>query len=484
MKRIKTTKMQNIKETRRAFIRKAGLGVVAIPFFVMLSCQMDGSKKSNNARGNILDYGAVGDGKFLNTAAIQKTIDEVAESGGGKVTIPTGTFLSGSIVLKSNITLYLEQGAKLVASKDYNDFVSTGWTPIVGDDIPEGKSTFHFTTVFRKERRAFIIADSVSNCAIEGDGVIDGGHNFPIEWPFDAKRTQLIFIRDSYNINISNLTLAFAENWSIHMVNCEGVNIHGLTIKNSRERITTDGIDIDGCRQVVISDCNIYAGDDCIVLRSSEGHLCENIVVTNCIMTTTCAGIVIGSCATGDIRNATFSNCIIKETGRPLQLKSYEGATYENISFSNIIMDECGGINITMHPLHDKESNMGIIRNISFNGLFYTGNGRIYMEAVEGYPLENISFSNVNWKMTQKLKEKAGLPRGGPHAVHSADLSDEEFYQHSWQPNYIVAAHVRGLQLANIQIHPFEEEDASNLKALYMYNVEGENISNLKLNSN
>ena len=472
--------MKNIKETRRAFIRKAGLGIVAIPFFIMLSCQINGSKKSNNARGNILDYGAVGDGKFLNTAAIQKTIDEVAESGGGKVTIPAGTFLCGSIVMKSNITLYLERGATLVASKDYNDFVDTGWKAIDGEDVPEGKTFFSKSSIFRKERRAFIFAKNVNNCSIEGDGIIDGGHNFPIEWPFDGKRTQLIYIRDSYNIKISNLTLAFAENWSIHMVNCEDVNIHGLTIKNNRERITTDGIDIDGCREVVISDCNIYAGDDCIVLRSTEGHLCENIVVTNCIMTTTCSGIMIGICATGDIRNAAFSNCCIYNTARPIDIDCIDGSTYENISFSNIVMDNCGDILLLMYPYSEKEWQLGRIRNISFNGLQYSGNGRIYMESMKDYPLENISFCNINWEISEEQEKK----RNRKSNYVKSTLSEEEFNQHSWQPNYIIAAHVKNLQLANIQIHPFEEEDASNRKALYMYNVEGENISNLKLNSN
>jgi hypothetical protein len=428
--------------------------------------------------------------KELDSVAIQKAIDLCASNGGGKVTIPAGKYTCGSIIMKSNVTLYLEQGAILNALKDYNDFVDTGWKADLTDDGDLGEDgiplacVFHKKSFFRKERRSFVFAKNVHDCSIEGNGIIDMGFSSPMDWSsFKGRRIQTIYMRDSCNVKITGISLHFAENWAMHLINIEDLEISNLTIKNCRERITTDGIDIDGCRRVVISGCNISVGDDAIVLRSSEGHLCENIVVTNCIITTTCVGLMIGICALGDIRNVTFSNCCLYNTSHPIDIDCVDGSTYENISFSNIVMDKCGDLLISMYPQFEKEHQKGKIKNLSFTGLQYSGYGRIYMESIKDYPLENISFSGVNWEVIEEPerkndnKSKTNKKSGYVHST----LPDEVFHQHSWQPALIVAAHVNGLQLANIQMSFSQDSGIYNKELLYLHDVENKNISEVKL---
>ena len=242
---------------------------------------------------NIMDLGAKPDGITLCTNLIQKAVDDCSASGGGTVTIPPGVFLTGTILLKNNVILHLENGAVLLGSAKIEDY----------------------------EPGNLIRALEAENIGITGNGVIDGqGHMF---WIPTGKKTFrpgiytfahnnpspgiLIHLEGCKNVIIENVTLKGSESWTLHLLGCDEVLVSGIKIRNPLHGPNTDGIDIHACSNVRISDCDIYTNDDAIVLKNRHpkyyGKACENITITNCILTTISNGFKIGTESISDFRN-------------------------------------------------------------------------------------------------------------------------------------------------------------------------------------
>ena len=237
---------------------------------------------------NILYFAAIGDGKTLNTIAIQNAIDDCAASGGGRVTIPTGIYKSGTIWLRSNVELHLEMGAELLASDnldDYNDLDAYEQnTRVVADEGCVGKH--------------LIIAYEIENSAITGLGRINGnchafvdpfyGETILANWGWkrgiavlkDEEKMrlgQLINFVECKNIKVQNITIVDSPCWSLLFHGCKFVQVNSIRVNNPAWMLNSDGIDIDASRYVTVSDCIILTGDDAITLRA-----CEHIVKTNC----------------------------------------------------------------------------------------------------------------------------------------------------------------------------------------------------------
>jgi polygalacturonase len=196
------------------------------------------------AATNIRDFGAKGDGVAKDSAAIQAAIDRAASQGGGTVTLPAGRYLSGTIHLRSNITLHLENGAVLLASPDDVDF-----DPY--EKLPFRSVSDEETTYFH---RALIAAERVHEIAIEGRGVVDGNR---------TKRggPKTIAIKLCDRVSIRGITVRNSPNYSVSLWGCDYVDIDGITILNGY----ADGIDPDSCRYVRIANCYIDARDDAII---------------------------------------------------------------------------------------------------------------------------------------------------------------------------------------------------------------------------
>jgi galacturan 1,4-alpha-galacturonidase len=281
-------------------------------------------------------FGARGDGHTKDTLSIQAAIDTAAKKGGGTVFFPPGKYLTGTIFLRSNVTLYLEGGATILGSQDCEDFplVESRW---------EGKTLQVYAPL--------LFGVSVENVAIEGRGKIDGQGEAWWE-RFRAKklahpRPRCISFQQSKNILLRDISVENSPGWTIHPLLCEGVAIQSVRICNPPDSPNTDGIDPDSCRDVRISDCHITTGDDCIAIKAgTEAELpalripCEDIAITNCTMERGHGGVVIGSEMSGGIRNVVVSNCIFKNTDRGIRLKTRRGrgGRVENIRVSNIIM--------------------------------------------------------------------------------------------------------------------------------------------------
>jgi pectate lyase len=359
---------------------------------------------------NITNYGAVGDSTTLNTRAIQKTVDKASEAG-GKVYVPEGVFLSGTIILKSNVTLQLSPKAKLLGSPDINDYKTMTW------GHHKDRTPWHL-----------VMAKDAENITICGQGTIDG--NGPEywkerehEWAFypekDYRPTPMVEIENCENVIIRDVTMKHAAGWCLHPYNSRNVKINNITILNSPFGPNSDGIDITGCRSVTVSDSYIDCGDDAIALKTTEdSRPCEYITVTNCVLSTNCVAFRVGFESRKDFRYITFSNSVVKKCSRIIDLRSIEGGTIEHVNISGITGNTNSGWVLnrviemdltkenTPHDVTQKEhpnygvkkpvKEVGAIRDISITDLDIYTDGRIMMASVPEGEMSNIYLSNIH----------------------------------------------------------------------------------------
>lgn len=283
---------------------------------------------------DVKQYGAVNDGVTVNTYAFANAIDACSEAGGGTVYIPAGTFLTGTIILKSNVHLFLEAGAVLKFSSDAKDY------PVIISRWEGVKQEVHASCIF---------AEKAENISITGFGMVDGGGEY--WWDLFRRgenqypRPKLISLDSCKHVLITGIKLVNSPSWTVHPLCCDDVTINRITIVNPSDSPNTDGINPESCRNVRISDCHIDVGDDCIAIKAGteeteERISCENITITNCTMIHGHGAIVIGSEMSGDIRNVTVSNCVFEGTDRGIRLKSRRGrgGIVEDIRVNNIVM--------------------------------------------------------------------------------------------------------------------------------------------------
>jgi hypothetical protein len=385
----------------------------------------------------VKDFGAKGDRQSHDHPAIQAAIDACFRTGGGTVEVPSGTYLCGTIHMRSNVSLRLEEGAVLLGSDHAEHYPEICKTPY--GNLPG-------------QIQALIWADEAENVTICGSGVIDGGGSGPLP-PEVAKdvrfRPALIFYRNCQNVKFLDVTMRNSCFWTLHLMRCEYVSIRGITIRANLERINTDGIDPDGCRNVTISDCIIETGDDSIVIKSTEGDVCENIVVSNCLLRSRQAALKIGTEAIGDIRNVSFNNCTIYGSRVALALYMKDGSRYENILFShmNIEADHDFPIIVDVTPRYYRRPAYGKVRNVAFDNLMITAKGRCYLEGWKDHPLENIAFRNITWVIDGNCKTDVRKPTG----ARRVEL-DPNGFDYASQPYHFIAAHAAGLQLHNIRL--------------------------------
>jgi len=292
----------------------------------------------------LTDFGAIGDGVYLNTEVFQKAIDAAAEKGEG-LCIPAGTFLTGTILLKG-VSLYLEAGAVIKGSTNIEDY-------------PEQDYIHNELGALR----ALIINRDVNNVSIIGEGTIDlsgkafydtSVKNVPqskvpfnekqiaeCTYPIGTRPGQCIFFHNSKNVRVSGITILDAPCWTLSFHECENVKVTGLTIDTNLNVPNDDGIHLCSCKGVIISDCNISSGDDCIALSciTNWEKPCEDVVITNCVLRSCSKAIVIGYIYSV-IRNVTISNCIIKESNRGLCFMCNDECGFiENVRVNNMIID-------------------------------------------------------------------------------------------------------------------------------------------------
>ena len=347
---------------------------------------------------NVRDFGAVGDGVTMDTAAIQKAIDA-----GGMVNFPPGTYLTGTLYLKSYGGLHLEQGAKIVASSDPADYNADDFCVQNRPRYHEEASGAHL-----------IVGVEVSHVTISGDGIIDGSRKAFQHTPLPSGKyevdkwrpAQMIYFVESDHINIRNVELNNAPYWTCFIHGCEDVTIYGVKIFTEWRTRNGDGIDIDCSCRVTVSDCIIDTGDDCITLRADLQQLknqdrpCEDVVVTNCIPKTCCNAIRVGV-GSGIIRKAVLGNLVIRETRTGICVVSkygaYAGVNIHNVKFHDIIM-ECKRPFLVQSsikgPLDAEEQHLSDLEFTNISGSADRGS---LIQGNPGYPVKRINFNNLNF---------------------------------------------------------------------------------------
>jgi polygalacturonase len=315
-------------------------------------------------QANVKDFGAVGDGLKMNTAFIQKAIDEVNTKGGGKVIIPEGTFLTGTIHLKTGVELVLEKNAVLLGSTNLADYE-------------------------RNDRwYALVIADNQENIAVTGQGTIDGqGRTLALnvlkmvkngsvidplvlKRPNERLRPQLIEIQRSNHVLIEGITLLNASCWVQTYNYCTQLTIDNITVK-STAYWNNDGIDIQDCQHVVVKNSNIDAADDAICLKSGDPKsTCEDILITDCKVRSSASGVKFGTASLGGFKNIRVKNIYAFDTYRTaIALEIVDGGIMEDVTVSNIIAKNTGGAIFIRLGQRKKDSPPGIIRRIHISDM-------------------------------------------------------------------------------------------------------------------
>lgn len=391
-------------------------------------------------------YGAKADGKTNDAIAIQKTIDACAKAGGGVVIFDKGVFLSGGIKLKSHVELHITSTATLLGSKNVSDY--------------------NHDTNFKQGGgiRSFINADNCDHIAITGAGKIDGqGQLFSATEGYSV-RPYLVYFRSCKEIRITNVMLHNSAVWICWLLQCERVKIEGVWMDNPVSP-NRDGIDLDGCRDVQISNCIFRTEDDSIAFKVSEkGFPCRDITVTNCIISSRCAAIRFGPDAIDNIENITISNCVIRDTRlNGIKIQESMGAVMKNITFSNIVMENVvGPISIRCagwllgagepapFEINDTKWEEGRIQNILFNNIQGTTPKENFAISITGTSKtrpKQITFSNIDLTYTGGGTAAQGARREVP----DLDRHYPEIYIFGELPAYaIYMHHASGIVLDNV----------------------------------
>jgi polygalacturonase len=332
------------------FIPNSKFDVRCFIFIVWFLFPLTSSFASTN-RFLITRYGALPDAKTLNTKAIQSAIDACAKAGGGDLVIPKGTFITGSIFLKQGVNLLIEKDAVLKGSQNTNDYP---WidTRIAGLEM--------------KWPAALINADGITNLEITGQGTLDGSgerwwreywdtrrrEKDDIDPHFKVPRPRLVHIIRCQKVLVRDLLLKDSAFWNLQLTYCDGVEIHDLNIRAPHEPIkaaSSDGIDIDSTRNVLITGCDIECDDDAICLkagRDADGlrvnRPTENVIVRNCRVGHAAGLVCFGSETAGGIRNVRIYDCRADSgCGEVVRLKTRvgRGGFVEDVLYENIHAD-------------------------------------------------------------------------------------------------------------------------------------------------
>lgn len=429
-----------------------------------------GSAAPLKAAKSILDYGAIPDGKTLNTKAIQRAIDEVFQAGGGLVYAPPGTFLIGGIVLKSRVTLYLEAGCVLLGSKNIGDYDYHPGPPMLGD------AQGHHVIFAQNE-------DDVTLCGLgtidgQGEAYWEPNPDHPAARPEDAwhdvasghvqainnnsRPSPMLEFAQCRNLRISGVTLKNSSGWTLRPIDCESVFIDGIRIRNPFYGRNTDGMDITGCRNVMVSNCDIITGDDAICLKSENPYggdvlPTRNVVITNCSISTSCNGFKMGTATNGAFENIVFSNSsIYSDNGSAmmnrviggLSIETVDGGSVDGVVVSNIRMQNVRApIFVRLGTRKRREGSF--LRNVLIEGVDATG--AIVTSSITGIPdlrPSDISVSNCRIR-TVESGESAWNQREIP------EVADR--YPEAWMMGRLPAygfyvRHADRVRLRNLEI--------------------------------
>ncbi len=360
---------------------KRGLGALAGLLALMALMGLTAGAAEFDPRA----FGAAGDGRHKDTLAIQQAIDAAAAAGGGTVALGAGTYVTGTIYLKSKVELHLGPGAVLQASADPADYCAAEAV------VPNWASS---KTVDNTSGGHLLVAVGQQQVALTGPGKLDGnGRAFLVDAGGQRARSkaeiawrpaQMVYVVNCSDIRIADVELADAPYWSCLLLNCDRVWVRGAYVHTSRSPHTFngDGIDVDRCRWVTISDCRIDTADDCITLRASFGKLlaapqdCAFVTIANCNLSSSCNGIRFGV-GEGRIHDVTVTGLTVSDTRTAFNFVAAYSENSRGTDIDNVRISEC-----TVRAKLLLHMYAGFSRQARFENLVFTGiSGRVEQPA-------------------------------------------------------------------------------------------------------
>ena len=431
---------------------------------------------SEAADYNILNYGAQSDTTKLSTAAIQQAIDDCSKAGGGRVVVPAGIYKTGTIILKSDVHLYLEQGATLYGSTDLKDYL-----PMKSDYV---SLRTHTTTI------QLIYADKVKNVVISGFGTIDGrGRAFKkLSWNDEGiTRPHLLRFIQSEDITVKDITLKNSGCWMQHYLACNRLRIDGIKVFN-RNNYNNDALDIDGCHDVIVKGMMADSDDDGITLKSTSPRLCENVRISDCVVSSHCNAVKLGTETNGGFRNINISGIVVKPSedqkekffgqwigSSAISLEIVDGGVLENVNVSDFTVEGTespifirlgnrgrgylsGGANMeTIVPI----DHVGRIDGVHLNNIQIRNAGSMgcSITGLPDYPVRHVSLSNIS------LHHKGGVKTEQLTEIYDSIANEKEkAYPEATMWGNLPAKgffvrHARNVQFSNIKVET-EQPDA------------------------
>ena len=396
---------------------------------------------------SIENYGAVGDAKTVNTQAIQKAIDDCNQQGGGRVIIPKGTFISGTILLKDNVLLYLDAEATLLGNLDINNYQ-------VVDGFKDGRGS--------NMGYCFIGANDAKNTGITGKGKIDGNGKALLDLNGRSKRPFLVRFVRCINLTVTDVQMQGPAAWTMHLFACKEVKVERVIIR-SRGLGNNDGIDIDCCQNVEIKDCDIDSGDDAICFKTTGTMPCKNITISGCKINTGQGAFKICTESIGDFENINISNCTVLQC-KGIKIYSVDGGHLKNLKISNISIEQTTlpimirlGARLKTFRVGDIQKPVGSIKNITISNIQVQKASQmaVLISGIPNHNIENVKISNVS----------VNLPGGGTVedatvqlAENIADYPEVTMFGKTMPAAGIYVRHVNAIQLHNIAVK-FEKPD-------------------------
>jgi hypothetical protein len=370
-----------------------GVGAV-VGLAILLAAPVEAAQMQN-----VREYGANGDGRARDTSAVQRAVDAAEKAGGGVVYLPAGTYLCGTVHLKSRVTLSLDPGATILASPDDADF--DPYEPLPFQSADDHETTyFHFS---------LLAGEGIHDVAIVGEGAIDGNR---------TKRggPKTIAFKNCQQLTLRGVTLKNGPNYNVSFIGCDHVNVDGLTILNGY----ADGIDPDNCRYVRIANCFVDSLDDAIVLKASTAlgrrASTEHVTVTNCILSTSANNLKLGTESYGHFRNIAITNCVcLPRSNRPpasggINIATVDGGEIDRVVVSNIAMQDVRCpifIRLGKRGRGQRTPEPGTLENVSITNLVATGaTVTCSVTGLPGHSVRHISLDGIN------IEVRGGEPKG------------------------------------------------------------------------
>lgn len=437
---------------------------------------------------NVKDLGAAGDGKTLDTDAIQRAIDQCAATGGGTVNVPEGQFLVATVQLKDNVTLHLDDKAELIGTTDITAYRNVDpFRDGLGADVGW----------------ALLVAVDAKNIAIQGGGTINGqgreiaaGNKFKGQgW---GNRPFLVRLVRCNGVSIKDVTLRDAGSWTTNLFQTDNVTIENVKI-NSHVAPHNDGFDIDGCQHVRITNCDVESGDDAICFKTTSTRAVKDITVSGCRLKSNQGAIKFGTESMANFEDVHISNCQMRDTRNGgIKLLTVDGSHLQNITVTDVTMENVQtpifmrlGARLKTFRAGDTRNDVGsltnvVIKNIKARSAVVKLTDKaaivpptgIYVIGIPGHSIEGLTLENI----AIHLQGGASAEDARAEVEEKLDSYPEINRFGKTLPAYgMFARHVKGLTLNNVKF----TLDAPDLRpAIVCNDAEGVKLTDLQFPTN